>query len=265
MKLYNGEIPTEFKKTDIDIKKLREEGREQGEGMFGISPRFVINALNLALGAKEEKACINPIDMIRALRDNFDHHIGIADEDVETFMNILTGNKESVASEFKEWAKKEVNMAFLWAYDEQAQELFDRYMTNAEGFCKNEQIRDSVTDEYHQPDEKIMRSIEELIGVPMEARKEFRNGIFVYKSDFLEQGKAFTFKDYDPLREGIEKKLMGDLKNVVSLSIADTTSTNPKRMERRNTALEMLIEKGYCKKCASMLLSFIGEVLRKED
>jgi len=265
MKLYNGEIPTEFKKTDIDIRKLREEGREQGEGMFGISPRFVINALNLALGAKEEKKCINPIDMIRSLRDNFDHHIGIADEDVETFMKLLTGNKESVASEFKDWAKKEVNMAFLWAYDEQAQELFDRYMTNAEGFCKNIQIKDSVTDEYHNPDEKVMRAIEELIGVPMESRKEFRNGIFVYKSDFLSRGKDFTFKDYDPLREGIEKKLMGDLKNVVSLSIADTTSTNPKRKERREAALGILMEKGYCVKCASMLLSFIGEILRKED
>ena len=243
MKLYNGEIPVEFKKTDIDIKKLIEEGRDQGEGMYGISPRFVINALNLALGAKEEKKCINPIDMIRALRDNFDHHIGIADEDVETFMNILTGNKESVAAEYKDWAKKEVNMAFLWAYDEQAQELFERYMTNAVGFCKNEQIKDSVTEEYHTPDEKIMRSIEELIGVPMEARKEFRNGIFVYKSDFLSEGKDFTYKDYDPLREGIEKKLMGDLKNVVSLSIADTASTNPKSKERRSAALEILIEK----------------------
>lgn len=265
MKLYNGEIPTEFKKTDIDIKKLKEEGREQGEGMSGISPRFVINALNLALAAKEDKKCINPIDMIRALRDNFNHHIGIADEDKETFMQILTGNKESVASEYKEWAKKEVNMAFLWAYDEQAQELFLRYMKNAEGYCKNEQIVDSITNEYHNPDEKIMRAIEELIGVPMESRKEFRNGIFVYKSDFLSQGKDFTYRDYDPIREGIEKKLMGDLKNVVSLSIADTASTNPKASERRSKAMETLLGKGYCEKCASMILGFIGEVLRKED
>jgi len=58
---------------------------------------------------------------------------------------------------------------------------------------------------------------------------------------------------------------MGDLKNVVSLSIADTTSTNPKRKERREAALGILMEKGYCVKCASMLLSFIGEILRKED
>jgi serine protein kinase len=265
MKLYNGEIPVEFKKTDIDIKKLREEGRELGEGMSGISPRFVVNALNLALGAKEERKCINPIDMIRSLRDNFNHHIGIPDEDKEIFMSILTGNKESVASEYKDWAKKEVNMAFLWAYDEQAQELFYRYMINAEGYCKNEQIIDSVTGEYHNPDEKVMRSIEELIGVPMESRKEFRNGIFVYKSDFLGRGKDFTFKDYDPLREGIEKKLMGDLKNVVSLSIADSSATNPKSKKRREVALETLKEKGYCDKCGSMLLSFIGEVLRKED
>jgi serine protein kinase len=203
--------------------------------------------------------------MIRALRDNFNHHIGIAEEDKEIFMNVLTGNKESVASEYKDWAKKEVNMAFLWAYDEQAQELFYRYMINAEGYCKSEQIVDSVTGEYRDPDEKVMRSIEELIGVPMESRKEFRNGIFVYKSDFLGRGKDFTFKDYDPLREGIEKKLMGDLKNVVSLSIADSSATNPKSKKRREVALETLEKKGYCHHCGSMLLSFIGEVLRKED
>ena len=265
LKLYNGEIPTEFKKTDIDVKALKEEGKRMGEGMSGISPRFIINALNICLGTKEDKNCINPIDMIRALRDNFDHSIGIDDEDREIFMNLLTGNKNSVASEYKEFAKKEVNRAFLWAYDEQAQSLFERYMMNCEAFCKNEMVMDSVTGEYYKPDEKVMRAIEELIGIPMEAKKEFRNGIFVYKADRLGQGKPFTFKDYDPIKEGIEKKLMSDLKNVVSLSLGDPTNTDPKVQRRRGKALETLKEKGYCEVCAMMLLAFIGEIMRKEN
>lgn len=265
MKLYNGESVEEFKKSDIDVKALREEGKQQGEGMTGISPRFVIDALNIALGKKEDKKCVNAIDAIRQLRDAFAHHVGIADEDIDTYMNLLVGEKNSISAEFKEVAKKEVNMAFLYAYEEQAQALFERYMVNARAFSKNEKVLDTITGEYSDPDEKLMRSIEELVPVPVNAKKEFRNNVFVHKVEFLERGKDFTYKDYDPLRDAIEKKLMSDLKSVVNLSIADTTTTDPKAEKRREKAFQNLMDKGFCEECANTYLRFVGEVLRKES
>jgi len=265
MKLYNGEISEGFKKTDIDIKELRQEGKNKGEGLNGISPRFIINALNVALGAKEDKKCVNAIDIIRALRDNFTHHIGISEEDVDHYLNLLVGDKDSVSSEYKEIAKKEVNMAFLYAYDDQANALFENYMKNITAYCLKEKVYDSVTGEYSDPDEKLMRSLEELIPVPENSKAEFRNGIFVYKSHALEQGKSFKYKDYPPLQEAIEKKLMSDLKPMVSLSLADKSVTNPKAKKRREKALQTLLEKGYCEECANVLLAFVGEILRKEE
>jgi len=235
--------------------------------MSGISPRFIINALNVALGSKEDKKCVNAIDIIRYLRDNFDHHIGIAEEDKERFLNLLIGDKDSVSAEYKEVAKKEVNMAFLYAYEEQANTLFDNYMRNISAFCRKEKIHDSITGEYSDADEKLMRSIEELVpgGVPENSKSEFRNGIFVYKAAALENKKKFSYKNYPPLKDAIEKKLMGDLKSVVSLSLADTTSTDPKTKRRSEKAFKTLLKNGYCKECANVLLSFIGEVLRKEE
>jgi len=265
MKLYNDEISEGFKKSDIDIKAVRQEGKDKGEGMSGISPRFIINALNVALGSKEEKKCVNPIDIIRYLRDNFSHHIGIAEEDRDRFLNLLIGDKDSVSAEYKDVAKKEINMAFLYAYEEQATALFDNYMRNITAFCRKEKIHDSITGEYSDPDEKLMRSIEELIPVPESSKNEFRNGVFVYKASSLEKGKKFCYTDYPPLKEAVEKKLIGDLKSVVSLSLADTTSTDPKSKKRREKAFERLMENGYCKECANVLLAFIGEVLRKEE
>ena len=263
MKLYNGEITEEVRKQDIDIKSLREEGKEKGEGMFGISPRFIINALNVALGMKEDKMCINPIDIIRALRENFDHHMGITNEEKSKYLDLLIGEKDSVRFEFNQFALKEVNMAFLVAYEEQAQSLFDNYVINAQAFCKNERVFDSILQEYSDPDEKLMRSIEELVGVPVNSKKEFRNNLFVYKATLLEQGKPFTFRDYTPLKDAIEKKLVSDLKNIVSLTIADKTITNEKVKKRRKDAIDNLIEKGYCKLCAENLLAFVGESIRK--
>ncbi len=265
MKIYNGDIVEEMKKQEIDVKALREEGRLKGEGMTGISPRFIINALNVALGMKEDKKCVNPIDILRALRSNFDHHMGISVEDKDRYLNLLSGDKESISYEYKDIAKREVNMAFLSAYEEQAQTLFDNYLMNATAYCKKEKILDSITGEYSDADEKLMRQIEEYIGIPVNSKAEFRNGIFVYKVSQLEKGLPFTFNDYDPLRTAIEKKLMYDLKNVVSLTIADKTAIDEKSKNRRKSAINKLKERGYCEHCATILLSFIGEILRKEQ
>jgi len=265
MRIYNGEITEEMKKQEVDVKSLRMEGRDQGEGMKGISPRFIINALNVALAMKEDKKCVNAIDIIRALRSNFDHQIGMSEEEIKKYLTLLLGEKESVSASFKEIAKKEVNMAFLSAYEEQAEALFQNYIRNAEAFCRKEKIQDSITNEYSDSDEKLMRQIEEYINVPINSKTEFRNGIFVYKAAQLEKGQPFTFRTYDPLRIAIEKKLMNDLKNVVSLTLADKSATDKRTAMKRKTAVGNLVKRGYCEECANILLSFIGEVLRKEE
>lgn len=274
MKLYNDEYLEEFSKgKDKDIKIIREEGRANGECMSGISPRFITNAINIALGQKENvvtgddqyKGCITALDMVRALRDNFEHHIGGQEKDKETYLNLLTAKEESVVAEYKEFAKREVSKAFVHAFDDQAEELFTRYDMNCKSFCKEETVFDEITGEYREPDEKIMRAVEELIPVPNESKREFRKGVFVYKADCLEEGKKWSWDTYKPLKEAIEKKLMNDLRNVVTLSIANTVSTSAKVKSRRNRALKTLRKKGYCDHCAVALLGFVGEVLRREN
>jgi serine protein kinase len=265
MKYYNGDPVAEKEKDQIDVVQLRLEGRKNAEGMSGISPRFVVNGLNVALGEKESAGCINPLDAIRSLKANFEHHIGFSDEEKSRYLNLLLGEKDSVLSEFKEIAKKEVNRAFLFAYEDQAQALFDNYMKNATAFCLKKKIRDPLTGEEREPDEKLLRSIEEMIGVSENAKKEFRQGIFVFKSDAIDQGRTFNFNTYTPLQEAIERKLIGDLKNVVSLTIADKTRKDPKTVKRRENALEALQQKGYCPVCAENLLQFVGDLLRREE
>jgi len=265
MKIYNGEVTEEMKKQEIDLKALREEGRLKGEGINGISPRFIINALNVALGMKEDKKCVNPIDIIRSLKSNFDHHIGITPEERDKYLVMLIGEKDSISYEYKLMARKEVNMAFLTAYDEQAQSLFENYIINAASFCKKEKVLDSITGEYSDPDEKLMRQIEEFISIPVNSKMEFRQGIFVYKSTRLEKGLGFSFKDYEPLRTAIEKKLISDLKNIVSLSIADRSATDDKSKKRRQNAINKMMEHGYCECCATQVLGFVGELLRRSE
>jgi serine protein kinase len=266
-KYYDGQTIMEKEKDPVDVKKLRLEGKEKGEGMFGISPRFIMNALNIALGAaKGNHACINPVDIIRALKHQFDHHIGFTEEEKSRYMALLTAEKGSVLAEYRVEAKKEVNRAFLFAYEDQAQALFDNYMKNATAYCLKKKIIDPVTQEEQEPDERLMRSIEEMIGISEVAKREFRQGLFVFKADASDRGDNFSFKTYLPLQEAIEKKLMADLKNIVSLTLGDrTNSKDPKTLKRKDEAVNKLLEKGYCPVCAETLLHFVGEILRKEE
>ena len=265
MKYYNGEAVMEQEKDPVDVKGLRLEGKKQGEGMKGISPRFVANAINVCLSEKESEGSINPLDVIRALRHNFDHHIGFTEEEADRYKRLLMADKASVNAEYREIAKKEVNRAFLFAYEDQAQALFDNYIKHTSAYCMKKTISDPITDEEQRPDERLMRSIEEMIGVSENAKREFRQGIFVFKSDALDRGGEFNFKSYQPLHEAIEKKLMADLKNVVSLTIADPSKKDPKTLKRRQDALEALKKKGYSERNAEKLLQYVGEILRKEE
>ncbi len=262
---YDGQVIMEKEKDPVSVKKMRLEGREKAEGMSGISPRFVMNAINIALGSALEGAgCINPVDIIRALTHQFEHHIGFTDEEKARYIELLKGEKGSALSEYRDEARREVNRAFLFAYEDQAQALFENYMKNAVAFCLKRKTVDPVTQEEQEPDEKLMRSIEEMIGISEMAKREFRQGLFVFKSDALDRGEKFNFDTYLPLQEGIEKKLMADLRNIVSLTLADENIKDPKKQKRREDALSKLMEKGYCAVCANNLLHFVGEMLRKE-
>jgi serine protein kinase len=263
---YNGEVVTEKEKDPVNVKKLMIEGREKGEGLSGISPRFIMNALNISLGgARDGAACINPVDVIRSLNHQFEHHIGFSDEEKARYLGLLLGEKNSVLAEYRERARKEVNRAFLFAYEDQAQALFDNYMKNATAYCLKRKLVDPVTQEEQEPDEKLMGSIEQMIGISEGAKAEFRQGLFVFKSDALERGQKFDFKSYPPLQEAIEKKLINDLKNVVALTLVDKSRRDPKTVERKQEAVTRLLEKGYCPICAEALLAFVGEMLRKEE
>jgi serine protein kinase len=104
-----------------------------------------------------------------------------------------------------------------------------------------------------------------MIGISEVAKSEFRQGLFVFKSDALDRGQCFDFKTYPPLQEAIEKKLIADLKNIVSLTLGDKTKKDPKTIKRREEAIGKLLERDYCPACAEALLEFVGEILRKEE
>ncbi|MGB9904357.1 MAG: PrkA family serine protein kinase [Desulfotomaculales bacterium] len=254
MKLYDGEDVEGFKQKDV--AELQSEHPD--EGMSGVDPRYVINRISSALIRTSTK-CINALDVLRALKDGLDQHPSITREEKERLLNFISVARR----EYDEIAKREVQKAFVYSYEESARVLFDNYLDNVEAYCNNVKIKDPITDEEMEPDEKLMRSIEEQIGVSENAKKAFREEILIRLSTYARKGKRFDYTSHERLREAVEKKLFADLKDIVKITTS-TKTPDAEQLKRLNEVSAKLIsDYGYCPACANELLKYVGSLLNR--
>jgi serine protein kinase len=254
LRLYDGEDVEGF--TTRDVRELQDETVR--EGMDGISPRYVINQLSRAL-IRQGVTCINPIAALRVLRDGLDQHTSITKADRERYLNLI----DEARREYDEMAKLEVQRAFVYSFEESARTLLNNYLDNVEAFCNRQKVRDPITDEEVDPDDKLMRSIEEQIGITENAKKTFREEILIRMAAMARKGQKFEYSSHDRLREAIEKKLFADLKDVVKITTS-TKTPDAEQLRKINDVVDRLVsEQGYCPVCANELLRYVGTLLNR--
>ncbi|MDT2263915.1 hypothetical protein P7H12_10395 [Paenibacillus larvae] len=181
--MYNGESVEGYK--EADLKEMQHEFTE--EGMSGIDPRYVINRISSAL-IRHDLQCINALDVLRALKDGLDQHPSITKDERERYLNFISIARK----EYDELAKKEVQKAFVYSFEESAWTLFENYLDNIEAYCHWGKIKDPLTGEEMDPDERLMRSIEEQIGISENAKKAFREEILIRLSSYSRKRKNST-------------------------------------------------------------------------
>jgi serine protein kinase len=254
MKLYDGEDVEGYKSKDV--RELKEETVR--EGMDGISPRYIINRLSSAL-VRDGVTCINPIDALRAIKDGFEQHTGISGEQRERYLNHISQARK----EYDELAKIEVQRAFVYSFEEMARTMCNNYLDNVEAFCNKERMKDPITEEEMDPDEQLMRSIEEQIGISENAKNTFRQEILIRISSYARKSKRFEYSSHERLKEAIEKKIFADLKDVVKITTSAKTP-DPDQLRRINEVVDRLVkEHGYCPVCANELLTYVGTLLSR--
>lgn len=254
MRLYDGEVVEGMK--EIDIEELQNEFLD--EGMSGIDPRYVINRISSAL-IRTDANFINALDILRSLKDGLDQHPSITPEQREKYLHFISVARK----EYDELAKKEVQKAFVYSYEESAKTLMENYLDNVEAYCNWQKIRDPITGEELEPDEKLMRSIEEQIGISENAKKAFREEILIRISAYARKGKRFDYNSHERLREAIQKKLFADLKDVVKITTS-TKTPDENQLKKVNEVIARLVEEyGYTPASANELLRYVGSLLNR--
>lgn len=254
MRLYDGESLDGL--NDSDLKELQQEDSQ--EGMEGIDPRYIINRISSTIIRKEMDS-INALDVLRSLKDGLDQHPSISKEKKEDYLNYISLARK----EYDEMAKKEVQKAFVYSYEESAKTLMDNYLDNVEAYCHGTKLRDPITDDEISPDERLMRAIEEQIGISENAKKTFREEILIRISTLARKGEIFDYRSHDRLREAIQKKLFSDLKDVVKITTS-TKTPDEQQLKKINEVVARLIdEHGYNSTSANDLLKYVGSLLNR--
>jgi serine protein kinase len=255
LKLYDGEDVEGFRQKDI---KLIREHTER-EGMDGISPRFIINRISTSL-IKPDTRCINPIDVLRALRDGIERQSQFKKADRERYVNLIADARR----EYDEIARTDVQKAFFVSFEKEAATLLDNYLDNVEAYLDQTKLTDPITGEEVPANEKLMRSIEEKVQVPEHGKDSFRNEIFRKVAMAQRRGEKFDYTTHEKLKEAIEKQMFEERRDTIKLTIT-SRSPDTEQLRKLNEVVDTLvIREGYCSECANELLKYVSSLLARE-
>jgi serine protein kinase len=255
MRLYDGEEVEGFRQKDVKMIRAQTER----EGMDGISPRFIINRISSSL-IKPDTGCINPIDVLRAIKDGVDRHSQFNRADRERYYNLITDARR----EYDEIARTDVQKAFFVSFEKEAITLLDNYLDNVEAYLDQTKLTDPITGEEVPPDEKLMRSIEEKVQVAEQGKDSFRNEIFRKVAMAHRHGQKFDYTTHEKLKEAIEKQLFEERRDTIKLTIT-SRSPDSEQLRKLNEVVDTLVSReGYCTKCANELLKYVSSLLARE-
>jgi len=259
MKIYNGEEVVEkgyIKK--VDINDLRDEVRD--EGMTGISTRFIMKSIDAAV-ADSENNTVSPISIRDALIKQVKEQVVVEDLR-ETYLSFL---QKELHDEYLRILEKEITKAFVSAYQEQAESLFDNYLDHAEAYVNGTKVKDKVTNEEMHADEDFLCSIEEQIGIIGSARENFRADITAYMFAKLRKGEQIDWRSYGPLKEAIENKLLASVRDI-SRIVTKSKSRDKKQQGKYNEMVQTLIEEyGYNEVSANEVIKYASNNLWRDS
>ena len=256
LRLYDGEEVVEKGKTvKLNVRELREESRR--EGMFGISPRFIMKAIDNALAENPEG--INPINVREALV-NMVKAADTADDLRKQYLEFL---QDTLHKAYLEILEREITKAFVYSFQEQAEALFQNYLDHTEAYVNKGRVKDRNTGEELQPDEGFLKSVEEQIAIVGSAAQGFRQEVMAYLWARSRRNEKVSYHSYEPLKEAIEKKLISSVREM-SRVITKARTRDEEQLKKYGDLVKTLLEQGYNEHSADMVLKYAANNLWKD-
>jgi serine protein kinase len=258
MKLYDGKVLPGY--TQDTVKELRKESKR--EGMEGISPRYVQDKISNALVSDKGEGCVNPFMVLNELEAGLRQHSLISSEEQrKRFRDLLT----DVKREYEDVVKNEVQRA-ISADEDAITKLCANYVDNIKAYTQKEKVRNKYTGQYEEPDERLMRAIEEKIEIPESRKDVFRGEMMNFIGALAIEGKTFNYRTNERLNKALELKLFEDQKDTIKLKNLVARVVDRETQEKIDVVRQRLIKgAGYCEICSTDVLEFVASIFARGD
>ncbi|MBA2663688.1 MAG: serine protein kinase [Bradymonadaceae bacterium] len=258
LKLYDGKSLTGY--TQDNVKELRKETVR--EGLTGVSPRYIQDKLSNALVSDKTESSINPFLVLNELEGGLKNHGLISSEDERSRYRELLA---VVKQEYEDIVKNEVQRA-ISADEEAISKVCANYIDSIKAYTQKEKVRNKYTGQYEEPDERMMRSIEEKIDIPDSRKDDFRREIMNYIGALAIDGKTFTYQTNERLRKALELKLFEDQKDSIKLASVVSNVVDRETQEKIDIVKQRLIrDYGYNDESATDVLNFVASIFARGD
>ncbi|MCH2376167.1 MAG: serine protein kinase, partial [Planctomycetes bacterium] len=258
MKLYDGKTMPGF--TEENVKELQAEGKR--EGLDGISPRYVQDKISNALVNDENQTCINPFMVLNELEGGLKHHSLMTNEEQRKHFGELIA---VVKEEYEDIVKNEVQRA-ISADEEAIAKLCANYIDNVKAYTQKEKVKNKYTGQDEEPDERLMRSIEEKIEIPEGRKDDFRREIMNYIGALAVDGKSFDYKTNARLQKALELKIFEDQKDTIKLTSLVSNVVDKETQEKIEVVKNRLVKNfGYDEVSATDVLNYVASIFARGD
>jgi serine protein kinase len=256
LRLYAGEDAEGF--SPADVPKLRAEN--SNEGLYGVSPRFVINAISNAI-TRSDAHSLTSMEMLLALKDSIENDACMDSQQKKAWIDFLVLARKDF---YNRWVKEDVHRALFASFEDEAQELLEKYLDEVEASLDKRRVIDPITGEERDADERFLRSVEEKIKVSDSGKQSFRQEVVRKAMVAFKSGEKFTLDSHSRLHEAIEHYLFEERRDVLRLV---TSSARPDdETEQKISAVEerLVKEYGYDAHSAREALNYVTTLLSQE-
>lgn len=252
MEIYDGK---NLKDKDPKAKSIQEYRDYAGvnEGMKGSSTRFAFKVLSKTFNASNDEISASPVHLMWVLEK------AIKEEnlDLDTEEKYIEFLKGILGPKYAEFLGDEIQKAYLEAYDEYGQNLFDRYVLYADNWIEDNDYRDPDTGQQYDREElnSELEKIEKAAGIVNP--KDFRNEIvnYVLRAKANNKGKNPAWTSYEKLREVIEAKMFSNTEELLPVISFGKKSTEEEESKHADF-VDRMVKKGYTKRQVRLLVEW---------
>jgi serine protein kinase len=254
MRLYDGRMIKSYTRQDV----IEMKWHHPGEGMRGISPRYVMNRI-AAVASIPDIRCVTPLAVLDSLWNGLSENVSLDQADRAAFISLVT----DTVNEYNELAISEVQRAYPDSFDDTAAILLDSYLKSVRAYSSGEEPNSEGNASF---DERDMQEIERPINIRDRDKKAFRQEIDRLASLLEKRNRRFEYTTEPRLRAAIESRLFSSTRELQrALTRPRFARQRAEWEQRRISIVKRLIERyGYCAVCAEDLLEYVTQLLQNK-